>query len=357
MCIQTSIGGSNDGFVARFNSKDSIVFSTYIGGSGADAFTDVKITGANEITTVGYSFSSQYNKVTYLAPSSSAYIDSTAPSSYAKILINKFDSIGNRRWGTYFGNGTKQAVARSITQDNQGKIYITGNTTTNGLSYPITNPSSVYNKTSALGTEDAFMISFDSTENVLWNTLLGGTYVDVGLSLDWNPKYNRLMIAGITNTESKPGGTIPNYFPTTSASSTPPYVYNPVIWYNNAINSSNGPVSFYFGPSDGFIGWFTVTNLVGIKEYFKDLSNNESFTIFPNPATENINLAFKNKLDGAITIEIYNQLGQLLLVDRKNSIMPNSSISIKTSGLADGLYFVNVKTREGMTSKKFILVR
>lgn len=93
-----------------------------------------------------------------------------------------------------------------------------------------------------------------------------------------------------------------------------------------------------------------VVNLTG-------LCNSESFSLFPNPTSENVNLAFKNKFDGEVSIEIYNQLGQLLSVIRKNGLMTNSIITLNTSGLVDGLYFVNVKTKEGMSSKKFVLVR
>lgn len=66
-------------------------------------------------------------------------------------------------------------------------------------------------------------------------------------------------------------------------------------------------------------------------------------------------MAFKDAIDGKVIIEVYNQLGQIVYTDVKSNIMPYSVISLNTARYSDGIYFVNVKTKEGVSSKKLIV--
>ena len=347
--------GQNDAFVMRFNSSDTIVFGTLIGGSAADAFTNLKICGANEITCIGYSKSTQTANTTFLATGSNAYYDGAAPTGTAgvKALINKFDSIGNRTWGTLYGNGTNKIVPWGITTDNNNKFFISGHSIS-GLSFPVTNQSGTYSKTVPPGKgADGFILGFDSQNHILWNTYLGGgdpsnIYADDMLSLDWNPNGNRLMFAGISFAPAK-NLTIPNLFPATSTAS------YPLAWWTDALNATNSSSNYNTSYPDAYYGWFLTNNIIGIEEYFKDNSVNETFNLFPNPTSNSVYLAFKNRMEGKTTIEVYNQLGQLVSSEIRINLMDYSVITLNTISLNDGVYFVNVFHENSKSCKKLIV--
>ena len=71
-----------------------------------------------------------------------------------------------------------------------------------------------------------------------------------------------------------------------------------------------------------------------------------SFTIYPNPATEMVNIELQ---DGVIleSVTIYNNLGQKIKTINQNTV--------DVSTLAKGLYFLEVTTNQSKASKKVIV--
>lgn len=71
-----------------------------------------------------------------------------------------------------------------------------------------------------------------------------------------------------------------------------------------------------------------------------------NFTIYPNPATEVLNIELQN--DATLeNVTIYNNLGQKIKTVKQNTV--------DVSTLAKGLYFVEVTTNQGKASKKIIV--
>lgn len=105
-------------------------------------------------------------------------------------------------------------------------------------------------------------------------------------------------------------------------------------------------------PQGGHMMWFKgklVQSYVGFKNKLK-----ESLTIhvYPNPSSEFINVTCSNK-------SIYNELdwdiidlnGKFVLKDYFNE--PSIKINIKE--LRDGVYFLNIKSKEGVVYKKIVV--
>ena len=87
-------------------------------------------------------------------------------------FIVKFDSSGNRLWGTYFG-GSQLDWVSTITYDHKGHIYIAGSTASDsGIATPGTQEP-IY----VGGQWDAFLAKFDIAGNRIWGTYVGGTDV------------------------------------------------------------------------------------------------------------------------------------------------------------------------------------
>ena len=74
---------------------------------------------------------------------------------------------------------------------------------------------------------------------------------------------------------------------------------------------------------------------VGVKEpqIKKELIKN----IYPNPVNNELNIE-TNDLTGAVTINVYNIKGQLVLTKKIETLNPNEIIKLKVANLADGTY-------------------
>lgn len=220
--------GQSDGLLAKFNDSGSLVWSTYYGGTqrdgagtvACDPFGAVMIVGLTEssgMSTPGTfhttpavggfiaKFDSSGSRVwgTYF-PLDEAIEDIHADkkgniyiSGYTKYTsgiatsgthqpnhgsvgdndgyVVKFDSTGNRVWGTYYG-GAKGDVVEGTTTDNYGNVFICGRTHS---SDKIATSGALQNYPNNDGTEIGFIAALDSTGNRLWGTYYGGRWTDI----------------------------------------------------------------------------------------------------------------------------------------------------------------------------------
>ncbi len=73
----------------------------------------------------------------------------------------------------------------------------------------------------------------------------------------------------------------------------------------------------------------------------------EEFIVFPNPATEKINIKFaNNKLSGEIRLSLFNSFGQLALEEIIESSYLNEPFELAIDHLSPGLYFLQVSQSE-----------
>jgi len=108
------------------------------------------------------------------------------------------------------------------------------------------------------------------------------------------------------------------------------------------------------------------SNDCGIKSYTKNIqivntsikninNNNNSIKIFPNPATNIINIEFNTIFRNKISVKLINTLGQEI---ENNSIYMNSKnsiISINTQNIQRGVYIIMIETDSNIISRKIIL--
>lgn len=158
---QTTLGGSSDCFLAKFNSSGSRLWATYYGGSGADQGWGVKCDNSNNVFLTGLVQS------TGGIATSGAYQTTYGGSKDG--FLAKFDSTGTRLWGTYFG-GTGVDQAFAVTCDEAGSAYITGYT--GSLSGIATQGS--FQDTLFPNTDEGFLTKFSSSGSLQWSTYYGG---------------------------------------------------------------------------------------------------------------------------------------------------------------------------------------
>jgi hypothetical protein len=82
-----------------------------------------------------------------------------------------------------------------------------------------------------------------------------------------------------------------------------------------------------------------------------------SFTIYPNPASQNATVNVISKKDSHLTVELYNIIGKKVAEVYNQNILAGDEhrIDMNTSSLSDGIYIVNVTTSEKSYQQKLVI--
>lgn len=171
---------------------DPIAYSeeitSYYGGIQQDFAEDIVINSNKEIIMVGYSLS-----INNIATSGAYQQFLNNVDSY----IVKFDSLGTRLWGTYFG-GNDFDRSHSLTIDSYDNIIISGGTMSNtGIS-----TAGAY-QTSLQGTDDIFIAKFTNNGTLVWSTYFGGNDHDFVNSITTDND-NNIYFTGHTSSSDYP---------------------------------------------------------------------------------------------------------------------------------------------------------
>ena len=120
---QVTRGGSYNAFVTKFNQNgDTLIYSTYIGGSISEGGEDIAVDASGNAFVTGYTFSTDF-------PTVNAYQGTYAGGENdGDAFVTKFNSAGNTlSYSTYLG-GSKMDYGKSIAVDTSGNAYVTGET-------------------------------------------------------------------------------------------------------------------------------------------------------------------------------------------------------------------------------------
>jgi len=104
------------------------------------------------------------------------------------------------------------------------------------------------------------------------------------------------------------------------------------------------------GKTDGFVAKYGYICTTGIDEI---LSNATSVAIFPNPARDLINI--RTSLEEQVTVILINTLGERVY-EKNISANESQQITLNVQKLPPGIYFVQLQTKKGMISGKFVKV-
>jgi len=157
-----SLDDERDAFITKISaSGDSLMYSTYLGGSSADAGCDIALDGSSNVYVMGVTYSTDF-------PTASAYDESF--NGYEDIFITKLSATGDSlMYSTYLGGSSDDRGRRGIAVDNNGCAYVTGYTFSSD--FPTANAyDGSYN-----GYEDVFATKFSAAgDSLIYSTYLGG---------------------------------------------------------------------------------------------------------------------------------------------------------------------------------------
>ena len=158
-------GGAADAFAAKLSPQGQLVWTTYLGGSGADRGYGGAADPAGNFFVTGDTASSNF-------PASNAY-DVTYNGGSNDAYLAKLSPDGTLLWATFIG-GSDQEFGLRIALDPSGNPFVGGDT--GSADFPALNAyDTSYNRG-----YDAFAAKFSSAGALLWSTFLGGTGADNG---------------------------------------------------------------------------------------------------------------------------------------------------------------------------------
>lgn len=168
---QPSYGGSFDGFVAVFDTSllgsSSLLYSTYLGGSGFDASTTIAVDGSGNIYVAGVTSSVNFPTMnplqSYQGTPSSEWVGGDA-------FVTELNPTGSALiYSTYLG-GNSTDFALGLAVDASGMAYVTGWTTSSN--FPTAQPL----QASLVGSQDAFVtVVQPGGSGLSFSTYLGGS--------------------------------------------------------------------------------------------------------------------------------------------------------------------------------------
>jgi uncharacterized delta-60 repeat protein len=156
--VQAKSSGT-DGFAAKLNSSGTLVWNTFLGGSGSDTSWGIGVDSSGNVYVSGDSTAAWGSPV-------------RAYSSGTDVYAAKLNSSGSLTWSTFLG-GSGSDVNNGIAVDSSGNVYVGGYSTASWGT-----PVRAY--TSG---QDFSIIKLDTGGSLIWNTFLGGSGTDAGLGI------------------------------------------------------------------------------------------------------------------------------------------------------------------------------
>jgi len=210
--FQNSLGGSVDGFAARFDEGYQLRWATYIGGSGADVATAICTDADGKVYVAG---SSESTDLSLVATTPSMY---AAPiGSGSSFLIRLSGILGTADWLTAFARGDFSTTT-ALDVDAENNVYLGGYASfaieeltcdppTGNATFSMCDPGNgAYvlgpNGQSASTPFDGYLACFNPDAELQWSTMLGGSGNDFIQDLAVNPSAGKLAVTGKSTSPS-----------------------------------------------------------------------------------------------------------------------------------------------------------
>lgn len=162
-CYQASFGGQYDFIIAKFSSAGARVWGTYYGDTSDDETANISVDASANVLVAGYSDASSGAVLT----SSSAF-QTTPGGSYDALLV-KFNTAGNRLWGTFYGDSGDD-IFNYCSVDAAGNVFACGLTDSqSGIA-----TTGAY-QTTQNGNYDGMVVKFNAAGSRQWATYYGGS--------------------------------------------------------------------------------------------------------------------------------------------------------------------------------------
>jgi hypothetical protein len=176
---QEEHAGGSDAFLAKFSTNGTMAYFTFLGGALVEWANDLVVDSEDNIIITGITASDDF-------PTKNAYQDERIGS--FDVFVTKFTPDGQDVvFSTYLG-GSSADYGNAITTDSQGRIIVTGQTTSADFptTIPIHTTESLYNNVS--------LIVLSQDGSLLLSAILGGGNSDIGIGVAWHSSDSYIII-------------------------------------------------------------------------------------------------------------------------------------------------------------------
>lgn len=182
---QSTLTGSFDAYLSKFNSNGVQQWGTYFGGTSFDVFYAIHVMPSGIVFASGDTGSSSN------IASGGAH-QTTYGGGVDDAILVKFDANGQRLWSTYIG-GNQHDISCAITVDSNGDAIITGHSE----SSTAIATSGAYSNFYSLN-YDVFINKFNTNGVRIWGTYYGDTGADEAYGITTDAS-NNIYVTGFTN--------------------------------------------------------------------------------------------------------------------------------------------------------------
>jgi Beta-propeller repeat len=164
--FQPTYGGDQDAFVSVVGTLDgTLVYSTYLGGSGADQGNAIALDSSQNAYVTGYTSSADFTTTGAVQPTFGGVEDA---------FVTELSKSGSVLFSTYLG-GSNSDIGSAIALDPSGDIYVTGNTSSTDF------PTVLPFQAKKADQSDAFITQLTPNGAAyVYSTYLGGVGSDFG---------------------------------------------------------------------------------------------------------------------------------------------------------------------------------
>ena len=297
--------------LAKFSSEGELLWSTYVSGEGDETNSSVVVDGNDDIYLAGGTESMEN------IASENAFQEVNVPGEMwpggTSIYIMKFNPSGNRIWGTYFGGLYSGIEVKGMSGLSQGIGFLHNSYFTDDLIFG----ESPF-QTEIEGQTDAIIVRFSAEGGPVWATAFGGEDFDAPIDLRWHEN-QKFAIAGLTRSND--------------------FYANESSWQGELAGGLN----------DSFIALFQ-DNVLSQNNIYRESAE---LTAYPNPS-----ISGRFKLDWKLEnleradLTIYDLYGRE--IQNIRGYQRNAQLNLN---LSNGIYFVGLKYRGNIHTKKVLILR
>ena len=271
--------------------------------------------------------------------------------------IVKIDSAGNMQWQKTLG-GSSEDIATSVQQTIDGGYIVAGNSI-----------SADGDVTNNKGGSDYWVVKLDVSGNIQWQKSFGGTDYDYGSFIrqtsdggyivsggtssndgdvtinfgDYDFWILKLNNAGNIIWEKSLGGSMEEFAFAVHQTADGGFI---TAGYTN---SQDGDITVSYGNYDFWVVKLTVPTSVSSDH------NENDYSIYPNPATGEVNILFTLNKTTYVELQLLNSLGQIVkVILNEHANTGENKINLFTGNIPPGIYHLKFVVDNKVLTKKLV---
>lgn len=183
-----------------------------------------------------------------------------------------------------------------------------------------------------------------------------GNNLTYNSSYTWDPNTGTWIYGNVTNSYYNVSGNLDSQLVSVTLAGSPLQLSSKLTYTYTSFNHFNRLAQYIYNGS-GFdpvpdaqaVFFYETYNATAIKNTASRTSN--TISIYPNPATDVLNIRFKETPKSPVTVRVYNAAGQLLQFSAVNAA---SAVQVLVGTLAPGTYFVEAGDNAGTQRQMFV---